>query len=140
MSVPNVDIEKKLSESNIKPTTVRILVYKTLLSSINPLSLLDIEVILETVDRSSISRTLSLFKDNHLVHAFVDGSGSVKYEVCHSDHHSLDDLHVHFHCEKCENTFCLSNVKVPDIDLPQGFVLKNVNYVVTGICDKCSRH
>ena len=103
-----------------------------------PLSSLDMETALETADRSTISRTLATFLEHDLIHAIDDGSGSVKYEVCPSSHHhSVDDLHVHFHCSECGKTFCLPD-PVPHVALPDGFIMENINYVVTGKCNKCA--
>lgn len=132
------DVKDFLKEAGVTPTPVRILVYKCLSQTDMPLSLGDLESLLESVDKSTVSRTLSTFRDHHLIHSFNDGSGSVKYEICRShnhDHHN--DLHVHFRCEKCGMTICLPDVKIPDVDLPSGFVMHEANYVVSGICVDC---
>lgn len=124
----------------INPTPVRTLVYKCLESSKTPLSLTDLETQLDSVDKSSISRTLNIFRQNHLVHSFNDGSGSLKYEICHnesSDFH--EDLHVHFRCEKCGVTQCLSDIKVPQVDLPEGYEALELSYMISGICPNCSK-
>ena len=132
------NIERILENSGVSPTAVRILVYRTLINSDSPLSLAEIETLLGTVDKSTISRTLSLFKEHHLVHAFNDGSSSVKYECCISPHNYEDDLHVHFHCEHCGKTECFNHLKIPEVTLPEGFIPHGVNYVVSGLCNKCS--
>lgn len=133
--------DKILKEAGITPTAVRILVYRCLLTSLSPLSLSDLEVRLESVDKSTISRTLSLFRKYHLVHSFNDGSGSVKYELCKStSKQEHDDMHVHFRCEKCGETFCLSEIKVPQVELPEGFEAHGFNYVISGICNNCSHN
>ena len=97
----------------------------------------ELETLLETVDKSTISRTLNTFKERHLLHAFTDGSGSVKYEVCHSQNEEHDDMHVHFRCEKCGNTTCLSEIKVPEVSLPSGYRKHEVSYMISGICPSC---
>lgn len=69
-------------------------------------SLLDLENDLDTVDKSTIYRTITLFLTHHLIHAIDDGSGSLKYAVCSNDCNcEVDDLHTHFYCEKCHRTF-----------------------------------
>ena len=130
-------IKEKLVNRNITPTPVRILVYRKLLESEMPLSLSDLETRLESVDKSSISRTLNLFRNYHLVHSFNDGSGSVKYEICMSDEAIHDDMHVHFHCEKCGSTFCLNEIKIPEVILPKDFHAKELSYIIKGICAEC---
>ncbi|MDE5552627.1 MAG: transcriptional repressor [Muribaculaceae bacterium] len=139
-----------LERAGIRPTPVRQLILKTLLDGPRPLSSLEIERNLETVDRSSITRTLILFVDRGVVHSFEDGSGSMKYEACrdkhHADHspaHSSDslhtDLHPHFHCTKCGITICLDYLSIPDIPLPAGFDGQSRTLIVKGLCDKCNQ-
>ena len=127
-----------LKNAGVSPTAMRILVWRCLDKTEFPLSLADIENELESVDKSTISRTLSLFRDHHIVHAFNDGSGSVKYELCRSQKLHHDDLHVHFRCEKCGQTFCLTETKIPVISLPPGYQAHSSNFIIEGICDKCS--
>lgn len=79
----------KLGSRNIKPTPNRILVLDAMMSASSPVSLADLECILETVDKSSIFRTMNLFLAHHLVHVIDDGSGSLKYEVCTGEENEL---------------------------------------------------
>ena len=103
-------------------------------------SQLDLETLLDTVDKSTISRTITLFLSHHLIHSIDDGSGSWKYAVCDDACNCvLKDLHSHFYCERCHRTFCLEKIHIPVIDLPKGFTLNSVNYVVKGVCAGCSR-
>ena len=131
--------EQLLEHAGVRPTAMRLLIYRMLNRSKNPISSLDMEMELQTADRSTISRTLATFLDHDLVHAIDDGSGSVKYEACRSPihHHSISDLHVHFHCTVCDKTFCLPQ-PVPQVILPEGFVAEGLNYVISGKCDKCA--
>ena len=136
----NQEIENKLQQVGVAPTSVRILVYKMLDSSDKPVSLSDIEMVLDTVDKSTISRTLSTFKENHLVHSINDGSGSMKYELCRSHGNGLhDDLHLHFRCIECGKTICLNELRIPEIELPSGYTMIEKSYVVTGICACCNK-
>lgn len=134
------DIESRLKDSGLRASPIRILIGRFLERSGAPVSALDIEIALETVDRSSISRTLNSFAAAGLVHLIEDGSGSTKYEYCrHSDdllEHS--DLHPHFHCTGCGRTICLSEETVPAVTLPEGYQVSSVNYVIKGLCDACS--
>lgn len=133
-------VMKKLRSRNIKPTPNRLLVAEAVMSASSPVSLADLEGILETVDKSSIFRTLNLFLAHHLVHVIDDGSGSLKYEVCTGEEEcSVDDMHVHFFCEKCHKTTCLTSIPIPSVELPEGFVMDSANYIIKGICRDCSR-
>lgn len=129
----------RLERRGVRPTANRVLVLEAILSASQAVSLADIEAILGTVDRSSVFRTLCLFVKHHLVHAIDDGSGSVKYEACDGRGDcSVSDMHTHFYCEVCHRTFCLKTIGVPVVDLPAGFVTHSINYIVKGVCDKCS--
>ena len=50
----------KLVRRDIKPTAIRLLVIKEMMQAERAVSLLDLETLLDTVDKSTISRTLSL--------------------------------------------------------------------------------
>ena len=128
-----------LQAHSIKPTAMRLLVLKCLVESGETLTLRQIEDMLYPADRSTIFRTLSLFEQHHLLHTIDDGSGSARYEVCHSHHHSDDDdRHPHFRCLRCGRTFCLPEQRIPKVELPEGYQVQQVNYVITGICAECS--
>ena len=76
---------KKLEQREIKPTAIRLLILKTMMQHKEAFSLLDLENDLDTVDKSTIYRTITLFLTHHLIHAIDDGSGSLKYAVCSND-------------------------------------------------------
>ena len=69
-----------------------------------------------------------------------DGNDVVRFELCQSqDEKTDDDMHVHFYCERCQHTYCLSDTPIPLVELPAGFEQSSVNYMVKGLCPKCSR-
>ena len=128
-----------LEAHDIKPTANRLIVLRTLDGAGRPMSLTELENKILTIDKSGIFRTLSLFREQHLVHVIEDGGDGVRYELCHSHHDDIDDdLHVHFYCEQCQQTYCLDHIPVPGIDLPEGFIMSSVNYMVKGICPHCA--
>lgn len=125
-----------LERHGIKPTANRILVLEAMTAVNHSLSLSDLEDVLETVDKSSIFRTLNLFRQKKLVHSFEDGSGSEKYEITGGDDHT--DLHTHFYCEVCHQTYCLKKITVPPVQLPEGFEAHSINYTIKGVCSICA--
>lgn len=131
------EAKSALSARKVKPTANRILIYRALAEATRPVSLTDLEIALETIDKASIFRTLTMFADHGLVHAFEDGSRSMKYERCTASEHAIGDLHAHFYCDKCMQTFCLEDVRVPQASLPAGFVARDINYIVKGLCPNC---
>ncbi len=129
-----------LTLHGIKPTANRIVVAKALATEERPLSLGELERRIATIDKSGIFRSLTLFREHHLVHVIEDGGEGVRYELCRS--HSAtgdDDMHVHFFCERCHQTFCLGHIQIPSVSLPNGYEMTTANYVVKGICPKCAK-
>ena len=129
---------ERLEKKGVRVTSIRILVLDALMNASGTMSLGDLETVLETVDKSSIFRTLELFEKHHVVHSIDDGTGSVKYEVCEGeDECTLADMHTHFYCEICHRTVCLKDISAPVVSLPQGFQIHSVNYIIKGICPSC---
>ncbi len=136
--------EEKLKNRGIKPTAVRLLVLQTLQEAECALSLSDLEGRLGTVDKSTVFRTLNVFLSHHLIHGVDDGSGQMKYALCADGckcgenlHEGLVDLHTHFYCERCQRTYCLRGLPVPEVRLPEGFHLHTGSYVLKGLCPEC---
>ena len=112
----------RLKARDIRPTALRLLILRTMAGFDRAFSLADLEEELDTVDKSTLFRTLTLFLAHHLVHGIDDGTGSLKYALCSSDCDcEIDDLHTHFYCTHCRRTFCLRGVAVPQVGLPDGF-------------------
>ena len=132
-------MEKLLQEHGVKPTANRLLVARALHDSTRPMSMMELEGRLETIDKSGIFRTLQLFREAHLVHVLEDTGDGARYELCHShrDGHD-DDLHVHFFCERCHRTICLEDTPVPSVDAPDGFSVTSSSHLLRGICPDCS--
>lgn len=157
-SLSNEQIEKTFKDYDIRVTAVRLMIWKELCSLDFAFALCDLEGILPTVDRSTIFRALTLFVEKGLLHTIDDGSGQQKYCICHEyDHASEEDEceddckkhgdgcrkheechHVHLSCTKCGRTFCLRNQKIPPVQVPEGFEVLNMQYVIQGICPHCS--
>ncbi len=137
----NNDVEDILTRKEVKPTSNRILVMRELIKASHPVSLADLEISLGfSMDKASIFRVLELFSEKDIIHVIEDGSRSLKYELCHSGtHHTIADQHVHFYCERCKETYCFENVSVPLVNIPEGFSPHAINYMIKGICPKCSK-
>ncbi len=132
------DIETIIQQAGIKPTSNRILVLRELMKSPRPLSLGDLDASLETLEKSSILRALTIFMESHLIHDIEDGRGVIKYEPCTGHEEGKDrDMHVHFYCEKCQQLTCFEDMAVPPISLPDAYAIHAVNYMVKGICPEC---
>ncbi len=139
MTMSGEDCETLLASHHIKPTANRIVVAKTLAAAERPMSLSELEYKILSIDKSSVFRVLTLFREHHLVHVIEDGGDGVRYELCHSHdgHAEDDDQHVHFYCERCHRTFCLHDTPIPTVSLPEGYRLTSINYMVKGLCPEC---
>ena len=135
------NIEDFLETKHIRPTAMRILTFKFLDGQQVATSLTDIEQAFNRSERTTLYRTLKTFEEHGVVHKIDDGSGGTKYALCEENCRcDLDtDLHLHFHCNNCGETVCLTNHKIPQINLPEGYLAEDVNLVVKGICEKCNR-
>lgn len=140
-AIRTVSPEDLMTARGIRPTAVRLLILNAMMSFSDTFSLNDLEERLETVDKSSIFRTLEAFTSGHIIHEIDDGSGSRKYCVCHNDHDcGTEELHCHFYCAKCHKTYCLDNILIPPVKCPEGFEIHQVEYIMKGICPACSRN
>lgn len=134
-------LEEKLLKRKIKPTALRLLILKSMTGFDKAFSLTDLEAELGTVNKSTIFRTLGLFHEHLLIHGIDDGTGSMKYSICNDECMCRPgEAHVHFNCNRCKNTFCLENISIPPIELPEKFLLESINFVIKGHCDQCSRY
>ena len=132
--------ESQLLEHDIKPTANRIVVLKALESSMLPQSMAELERRIDSIDKSNIFRTLQLFREHHLVHAIEGAVDGTRYELCHShDSDHDEDMHPHFYCENCQQTYCLDGVEMPEIELPEGFEAHSSNYMIKGTCPHCKK-
>ncbi len=136
----NTEIENILKKKGVKPTSNRLLVMKELLKATHPLSLANLESSLGySMDKASIFRVLELFSEKNVVNVIEDGSRSFKYELYNEGAQTAFDQHVHFYCEKCKEISCFESVLVPLISIPDGYSPRSVNYVIKGLCPKCSK-
>ncbi|WP_158838071.1 Fur family transcriptional regulator [Polaribacter sp. L3A8] len=133
-------IEQFLELNNIRVTAMRLLIYKFLTKKQVAVTLTDIENAFEKADRTTLYRTIKTFEEKAIVHQIDDGTGTIKYALCEQGCTCEigTDLHLHFHCNHCNETVCLTDLKIPQIKVPDGFISENINLVVKGICDKCS--
>lgn len=133
---------ERLERKNVRPTANRILVLKALEEAGRPVSLSDIEEMADTLDKSSIFRSLSLFLEHDIVHSFEDGRGVLNYELCREDGEcDHDDAHLHFYCEICHRSFCMEHIDPATIKLPDGYVPRSFSFVIKGECPECAaRH
>lgn len=135
-----IHLEELFAQHGVKVTANRLLIAQALEEAGRPLSMTELEDRLETIDKSNVFRALTAFRDAHLVHVLEDTGDGVRYELCLSHHDDEDDdVHVHFYCTQCRRTFCLHDVPVPPVHVPDGYEPQGVSYLVKGICPECGK-
>ena len=133
-------IVQLLESKGIRPTAMRLMTYKRLAELNVAISLGDLEKDFKVSERSTLFRTIKTFEEKGIVHQIEDGTGVIKYALCEENCECEvgNDLHLHFHCNNCNETVCLTEHKIPHISLPDGYITEDINLVVKGICEKCS--
>jgi len=136
-----MDAENILAEHGLRNTEARHGVLDVFKKYDYALSHSDLEKELQKYfDRVTIYRTIHSFLDKGIIHKVIDDSESAKYALCadecSSDHHH--DNHVHFKCTQCGNSECLTNVQIPNLNLPEGYFAKASNLLIEGACKVCS--
>ena len=132
--------EQVFEKAGIRVTAVRLLIWREIRKSFDgAFSLADLEDALPTVDKSTLFRTLTLLSEAHLLHDIDDGSSSHKFCVCHHDDTLHCTGHVHLTCRVCHKTYCLTDIRIPQVELPTGFIPEEAEYIVKGVCPECAK-
>lgn len=132
-------IQTILKANKLRVTPIRKSLLDLFISSQTALSNQDIEDRLTDVDRITLYRTLKAFQEKGIIHRALDGTDIAKYAACNSgcSVHAHHDEHLHFHCSQCDNTFCVDEIPVPKLQMPEGFTAQKTSIVVDGICENC---
>jgi Fur family ferric uptake transcriptional regulator len=137
----NFQFEDLLAKHHLKKTSSRLRVLSMLASKQVATSQPDLEEVIEDVDRGTLYRILTVFEEKGIIHKVYDLNGTANFALCHSNceenHHH--DEHLHFNCINCNNVYCLDDLDLPNIHLPQGFSNINFKLSATGICPSCNK-
>jgi len=132
-------VEELLLSKGVKPTAMRLLVMQFFIKRTDACSLKEIEDYFDRSDMSTLYRTLKTFTKHNLLHTIDDGSGTMKYAKCVDGCICApEDLHFHFHCTSCGRTSCLTDQRIPMVQLPTSYKMTEANMVVKGLCAGCS--
>lgn len=132
--------EQVLRNAGVRVTAVRLMIWREIRRRLHgAFSLADLEDALPTVDKSTLFRTLVLLDEAHLLHEIDDGSGTRKYCVCHHDDTCHCTGHVHLSCRICHKTWCLTEIRIPPVGVPEGFISEETEYLIKGICPDCAK-
>jgi Fur family ferric uptake transcriptional regulator len=139
MAVPD-RIAQTLSRHALRQTPVRRAVLQVMADSPFALSGSEIEQQLPPdTDRITLYRTLRSFEESGLIHRVIDATDIIRYAACSIEcsAHSHFDNHVHFKCTTCQHIYCLNQVAIPVVALPDKFEAKTRDYLLAGVCREC---
>ena len=134
--------EHLLKDHKIRITPIRKAVIRLFLDKDHALTHQFIEQHLTIpFDRVTLYRTLKTFEDKGVIHRIVNDKDTIEYALCkdqcgHNDHKHMDN-HLHFQCEACKKTFCLEEINIPSINIPENYSIKTVQMLAVGTCERC---
>jgi Fur family ferric uptake transcriptional regulator len=135
------DITALLKEKQLRSTEIRREILHLFVKYPHALSHGDItDLTGQAYDRVTLYRTLNTFVEKGLIHEIIDHDSKVKYNLCQANceagHHH--DNHLHFKCNQCEHTFCLTHSEVPRVEVPENYQVQTVDVLLTGLCPQCA--
>ncbi|MBP2830858.1 transcriptional repressor [Aquimarina sp. U1-2] len=90
------------------------------------------------VNKTTIYRILDRFVAKGEVHFITVKNGKAHYALCNQCgvSHQIHN-HIHFECQVCNEVTCQPNtLLIPDLE---GFTVKETQFLVIGICNKCKK-
>lgn len=88
-------------------------------------------------DRVTIYRVLDRLLEEGFIHKIATVDGTIKYAVCHTcTEKEHKHNHIHFTCEHCATTTCITEVE-PFFSLPPGYKVHTLNFTISGVCPDC---
>lgn len=138
--IHSTDFTQLLKANGLKVTKPRLRVLEVISDKKTAINQPELEKVFGTeIDRVTLYRILSSFEEKGILHKVFDLHGTATYAICSTkcsaDHHH--DQHVHFICSVCNSVFCLDEISVPKINIPNNFSLHSIAINAVGICDSC---
>jgi Fur family ferric uptake transcriptional regulator len=133
-------LAQTLNQHKLRSTPIRRAVLEVMLDTPFALSGHEVEQLLPAgTDRITLYRTLKSLNDRGLIHLVMDGSDTIRYAACSIEcsAEAHFDNHVHFKCTACQHIFCLTQVAIPGVSLPNNFEAHARDYLLVGICGTC---
>lgn len=126
-----------LSHHNLKRTSCREGIIKVIMSARTALSENEIRNRLEgNYDRTTFYRSFRTLKENKIIHKIVVDNQLVKYALDNSITSKKE--HAHFYCNECERVQCMDAVVMPDLEIPTGYAITEMELIIKGLCNQCS--
>lgn len=138
--------EARLRALGARVTQPRLSILACLIESGDPLThqaVIDRLPADEAIDRVTVYRVLDWLVDQGLAQKRAGSDrvfrfALVEHEAARAEVHRQ---HSHFHCSRCDRTFCLEGESAPPAQaapaLPSGFAIEHIELTVNGVCAEC---
>lgn len=125
-----------LKQFGIRTTQARIKIFDVFAREDKSYSLPELESeLIQEMDRATIYRNLLTMHESGILHQVKNANGVNTYILSKSKN---EGNHAHFLCTKCGNMECLHSKMPNHPDLPNGYKLQKVSYLVEGLCNTCA--
>lgn len=131
--------DKLLRERDLRKTAPRVAIINILSRSTSPMSEADIKKKMGAMyDRITFYRTMQTLEEAGIIHRIVADNVTIRYAFNKEEGGETQAAHVHFFCKTCNRVICMEQMEIQDYHLPEGFVQKECEVVIKGICRQCN--
>ena len=96
-----------------------------------------------SINKVTVYRSLESFEKKGLIHQVPGHNNLKRYSLC-SIEECAENIHNHNHghfiCNACNKTFCLEEMRAPEITCIKGFYVEEVKLVAEGYCQDCYKN
>jgi Fur family ferric uptake transcriptional regulator len=133
------NVNKTLEQKAVRITLMRQLLLEYFVKENTVSGLSELEKAFPKSDRITMYRTLKTFEEKGILHSIKGEGEEAKYALCNEHCSPINhiDQHPHFQCEKCKQVTCIDSQLIPSMELPDGYVQKEVTMMIKGICHDC---
>jgi len=131
--------ESLIRDTGARLTRPRTRVLMFLLKQNRPLTHHEIHAQLpgEPFDTVTLYRVLEWLTANSLVHRIAGADQVWRFSTSGGNQ---DHEHAHFQCTSCESVTCFNDMPLPRrVKMPAGFTSQEVDFLIKGICPRCSK-
>lgn len=125
----------ELKNEGIRPSYIRVRILDYLMESrIHP----TVEEIYEnlgkeiaTLSKTTVYNSLKILQEKSLIQGLNIEGNEMRYEAARA-------FHGHFKCDSCKSIYDIRVSELDFVDDVEGFVIKDEQILITGLCPKCS--
>ena len=130
---------QRLKRAKLRTTRHRVRVLSVLELAQRPLTHLEIlqSIPEQNLDRVTLYRILASLTEASLVHQIQGFDGTWRFCSHDDETDKCPGGHPHLLCSKCGIMWCMPEVKLQHIDVPEGFHVTHKQMVIVGVCKEC---